>query len=210
MLSSLNLHDIMSVWAVASVFVGYWLTFTGSSYGTPFLVLSFYSICIVILEKIHALEKNYKQEMEDFDMVNTSADEDILEQSPDNEDTESEETESVETESVETENVVSEIVDTDEHYCGDKTCGVKITENMIAGACAGCNLIYYCNAECQKRDWKAAHRFVCNSNLLPESEPTTEPTSDNEIVPEPLVTEALVAEPLATEPLATEPLAAEL
>ena len=61
----------------------------------------------------------------------------------------------------------------EDHYCAEKSCKAKIELNKAAGLCAGCNLVYYCNQDCQKKDWKAGHKLVCNSNMNPPS--PTEP-----------------------------------
>ena len=61
----------------------------------------------------------------------------------------------------------------EDHYCAEKSCKAKIVLNKAAGLCAGCNLVYYCNQDCQKKDWKAGHKLVCNSNMNPPS--PTEP-----------------------------------
>ena len=53
-----------------------------------------------------------------------------------------------------------------EHYCAEEACGAKIDINTAAGLCAGCNLVYYCNQDCQKKDWKAGHKLVCKSRLV--------------------------------------------
>jgi MYND finger len=56
--------------------------------------------------------------------------------------------------------------DSDEfHYCAEETCGKQISPNAIAGICAGCSLVYYCNRKCQKKDWKAGHKSICNPKL---------------------------------------------
>ena len=65
--------------------------------------------------------------------------------------------------------VVPEPEPVEDHYCAEKSCKAKIVLNKAAGLCAGCNLVYYCNQDCQKKDWKAGHKFVCNSNANPPS-----------------------------------------
>lgn len=51
------------------------------------------------------------------------------------------------------------------HYCAEETCGARIAPDAVAGICAGCSLVYYCNRDCQKKDWKAGHKLICNPKL---------------------------------------------
>jgi hypothetical protein len=78
----------------------------------------------------------------------------------------------------------------DEHYCAEETCCKQITSNSGAGKCARCNLVYYCDQECQKKDWKAGHKLVCQSKeeVLDEDIPVVEPTTSPNVEPLPEVT----------------------
>jgi hypothetical protein len=44
-----------------------------------------------------------------------------------------------------------------------KTCNKLGGKNNNLKKCNGCNKVYYCNVECQKKDWKN-HRNICKSN----------------------------------------------
>jgi hypothetical protein len=111
------------------------------------------------------------------------------------------------------------------HYCAEETCGARIAPDAVAGICAGCSLVYYCNRDCQKKDWKAGHKLICNPKLPilhlspivsddedetvvkpviePEPVPVVEPVVESvvepvvEPVPVPVVQDVPVVEPVS-------------
>jgi hypothetical protein len=116
---------------------------------------------MLTLDKIHMLEQKFKEE---YDHSSDNDEED--------EETEQDE-EHVEEQDEEHEEEQEDEDDDDEllHYCGEETCARRITGDMIAGLCAGCNLVYYCNSDCQKLDWNSGHKLVCNSQPSEVNEP---------------------------------------
>ena len=94
----------------------------------------------------------------------------------------------------------------DEHYCAEETCCKQIESNSGAGKCARCNLVYYCNQDCQKKDWKAGHKLVCQAKETLNEETLVEETLDEEIpdeeIPEPVVEPTVEPTP-TVEPIPT-------
>ena len=202
MLSS-NLHDFAGGMSAVSILIGYWHYFQNSQfYGTLFMVTAFYLLCIVVLEKVRLLEKQRADYLLDNtelvddsqDIMDTehedenTTDENTTDENTEDEDedaddeddtvpyTAEDEDEDEDEDEVEREDAEA-YIDTDVHYCGEESCGNEITVEMNAGCCAGCKLVYYCNLECQKKDWKAGHKLVCNPNPTPT--PAADDTSDN-------------------------------
>jgi len=106
------------------------------------------------------------------------------------------------------------------HYCAEETCGARIAPDAVAGICGGCSLVYYCNRECQKQDWKAGHKLICNPKLPilhlspivsdDEDGPVTQPVHVAEPVAEPLPLPVPVAEPEPVAEPVVEPVAEPL
>ena len=178
------LSDSMGVIAALSSLAGYVCMFQGLNvYGVNLLVLSLFCICMLTLDKIHMLEQKFKEEYD---------------HSSDNEEEEETEEETEQEEEIEQEEEEIEQDEEDEeeelHYCGEETCGHMITDDMIAGLCAGCNLVYYCNSDCQKKDWNSGHKLVCNPKPSEVNEPEALEVPE---VPEQVVTELPSLTPIA-------------
>jgi len=159
---------------------------------------------MLTLDKIHMLEQKFKEEYDhssdnEEEDEETEQDEEHVEEHDEDQDEEQDE-EHVEEQDEDHEEEEDEDND-DEllHYCGEETCARMITGDMIAGLCAGCNLVYYCNSDCQKRDWNSGHKLVCNSqpsevnetevpevSELPEEVPEQVPTELPSLTPIPL------------------------
>lgn len=45
--------------------------------------------------------------------------------------------------------------------CGARVLDPGASDEAFINRCAGCRKVVYCNARCQKRDWKLRHRFEC-------------------------------------------------
>ena len=198
------LFDSMGVIAVVSTLAGYVCMFQGSNlYGVNLLVLSLFCICILTLDKIHMLEQKFKEEY-DHSSDNEEEETEQDEETEQEEETEQDEETEQEEEHVEDEETEQEEEQEDEdeeeeeeelHYCGEETCSRMITGDMIAGLCAGCNLVYYCNSDCQKLDWNSGHKLVCNPKPSEVNEP--EVLEVPEEVPEQVVTELPSLTPIA-------------
>ena len=229
-------YDILTVNAVVLLSTGYAYILSGHQPIGFFLM--FLSLCNLVgilvgrvkdLEQMrneHLLrqldEEEEEEEEEEEDELENNADDEQEEEDEDEEE-EEEEDEDEEQEDVETRPVddaqptddtqpAEPVDETDVHYCGSEVCGAEITNLAGAGLCAGCELVYYCDTDCQRTDWKAGHKLICDKNtpnVLPPSpdesvsaqtsetvsdEQVTEVTEMTEVVPEP------VAEPLV-EPL---------
>ena len=190
-------YDILTVNAVLLLSTGYGYIILGHQPTALFLL--FLSLCNVIgilVGRVKDLERVRKeQEMLDDDTEEeqheVADEEEEEEQEPDADDEAEAEAEAEEAsaeEDVETRPV-------DVHYCGSEACGEEITNLSGAGLCAGCGLVYYCDTECQRADWRAGHKLVCDRNTSTEnaSEPVDQ---EDEIVAEPVVAEPVV-EPVA-------------
>jgi len=188
-------YDIMSVNAVLLLGSGYCYILTGQE-PTGFFLL-FLSLCNVIgivVGRITDLE-NYRKEHE-YEMLDIEGeydededeDQDVQEE-PEVE--EEEEPDHVDEAEVEDEQPTEE---SDVHYCGSEACGEEITNLEGAGLCAGCGLVYYCNTDCQKLDWKAGHKLICDKNTSISDDSSSESVGDT--VPEPKLVEEPLPEPV--------------
>jgi len=140
-------YDILSVNAVVLLASGYGYMLTGQHPTSMLLfLLSLINLVSVISWRVSDLEKHRREQQMLMDE-------------------EDEETEEEEDEDVEDEPVL--------HYCGREECGAEITNLAGAGLCAGCGLVYYCDQECQRADWKAGHKLVCDKDVPSEEQPLT-------------------------------------
>lgn len=46
--------------------------------------------------------------------------------------------------------------------CSARGCFATESIDVRFGSCGGCRVAYYCVADCQKNDWKARHKSVCD------------------------------------------------
>jgi hypothetical protein len=189
-------YDIMSVNVVMLIASGYGYILTGHE-PTGFFLL-FLSLCNVIgivVGRITELE-NYRKQQEsdmldnDYEYDEDEEEEENLQEEPEVEE-EEEEPDHVDEAEVEDEQPTEE---SDVHYCGSEACGEEITNLEGAGLCAGCGLVYYCNTDCQKLDWKAGHKLICDKNTSISDDSSSESVGDT--VPEPKLVEEPVPEPV--------------
>ena len=191
------LVDIMGVIAAVSSLAGYVCMFQGSNvFGVNLLLLSLFCICILTLDKIHMLEQKFKEEYDHL-----SDNEEDEEQDEEHEEHEEHE------EETEQEEDQSDDDDATPHYCGEETCGRRITSDMIAGLCAGCNLVYYCNSECQKLDWNSGHKLVCNPK---PSENSSAEVNEPEVLEAPVEAPVEVPQEASIELPSLTPIASSL
>lgn len=47
------------------------------------------------------------------------------------------------------------------HVCSARGCFASETMNKRFGSCIGCRVAYYCSVNCQTKDWKERHKFIC-------------------------------------------------
>ncbi len=47
------------------------------------------------------------------------------------------------------------------HVCSARDCFATETMEKRFGSCGGCRVPYYCGVDCQTKDWKERHKFVC-------------------------------------------------
>jgi hypothetical protein len=208
-------YDIMSVNAVMLLASGYGYILTGHE-PTGFFLL-FLSLCNVIgivVGRITELE-NYRKQQES-DMLDNDyeydedEDQDVQEE-PEVEEEEEEEPDHEDEAEVEDEPPLDE---SDVHYCGSEECGEEITNLEGAGLCAGCGLVYYCNTECQRADWKAGHKLICDRNTSLSDDSSSEsvgdavPAAEPEPLAEPVVEVEPVVECVAEPVTAVEPVVA--
>ena len=180
-------YDILSVNAVVLLASGYGYMLTGQHPTSMLLfLLSLINLVSVISWRVSDLEKHRREQQMLMD--------------EEDEETEEEEEEEEE-EDVEDEPVL--------HYCGREECGAEITNLAGAGLCAGCGLVYYCDQECQRADWKAGHKLVCDKNVPTEDQPpVTEEqplTTEEQVTEVPEVPEFLPALSLPQDTAAEEP-----
>lgn len=143
-------YDILSVNAVLLLASGCGYMIVGQqNTGAVLLLLSLCNIVGMITRRIADLERQRK-EME------------LLADIENEEEAEEEAEEEEEEEEAEQEDAQPPV--TDVHYCGREQCGTEITNLNGAGLCAGCGLVYYCDTVCQRADWKAGHKLVCDRN----------------------------------------------
>jgi hypothetical protein len=142
-------YDILSVNAVLLLASGCGYMIVGQqNTGVVLLLLSLCNIVGIITKRIADLEQQRKE----------------MELLADIEDEAEEEAEEEEEEETEDEQEDAQPPVTDVHYCGSEQCGAEITNLDGAGLCAGCGLVYYCDTTCQRADWKAGHKLVCDRN----------------------------------------------
>ena len=148
-------YDILSVNAVLLLASGCGYMIVGQqNTGVVLLLLSLCNIVGIITKRIADLEQQRK-EME----LLADIEEDYAE-------AEAAAVADAEAEEEETEDEQEDAKPpvTDAHYCGSEPCGAEITNLDGAGLCAGCGLVYYCDTTCQRADWKAGHKLVCDRN----------------------------------------------
>jgi len=193
-------YDIMSVNAVMLLASGYGYILTGHE-PTGFFLL-FLSLCNVIgivVGRITDLENYRKQQESDMLDNDYEYDEDEDEEEEEQDVQEEPEVEEEDEEEPEHEDDEAEVEDeppldeSDVHYCGSEECGEEITNLEGAGLCAGCGLVYYCNTECQRADWKAGHKLICDRNTSISDDSSSESVGDALPAAEP----EPVAEPVA-------------
>jgi len=194
-------YDIMSVNAVMLLASGYGYILTGHE-PTGFFLL-FLSLCNVIgivVGRITDLE-NYRKQQE-LDMLDSDYEYDEDEDEEEEEDLQ-DEPEVEEEEEPEHEDDEAEVEDeppldeSDVHYCGSEECGEEITNLEGAGLCAGCGLVYYCNTECQRADWKAGHKLICDRNTSLSDDSSSESVGDTVPAVQPVVETDPVTESVA-------------
>lgn len=190
-------YDIMSVNAVMLLASGYGYILTGHE-PTGFFLL-FLSLCNVIgivVGRITDLENYHKQQ--ESDMLDSDyeydeeEEEEDLQDEPEVEEEEEEEADDEDEAEVEDELPLDE---SDLHYCGSEECGEEITNLEGAGLCAGCGLVYYCNTECQRADWKAGHKLICDRNTSISDDSSSESVGDAVPAVQPVVETDPVTEP---------------
>ena len=197
-------YDIMSFNAVMLLASGYMYVITGEEPSGFFLLfLSLCNVIGIIVGRLTDLE-TYRKEREMLEDMEGEYDEDEdYEDKPDDEHEEVEEEEEEEEEPEDDEpNLEDQLIDeSDVHYCGSEECGEEITNLEGAGLCAGCELVYYCNTDCQKADWKAGHKLVCDRNTSVSNDSASESVNDTvaKLVAETVdeIVDELVAETLA-------------
>ena len=149
-------YDILSVNAVLLLASGCGYMIVGQqNTGAVLLLLSLCNIVGMITRRIADLEQQRK-EMELLADIENEAEDEAEDEA------EAEEEEEEEEEEAEQEDAQPPV--TDVHYCGREQCGTEITNLNGAGLCAGCGLVYYCDTVCQRADWKAGHKLVCDRN----------------------------------------------
>lgn len=190
-------YDIMSVNAVMLLASGYGYILTGHE-PTGFFLL-FLSLCNVIgivVGRITDLENYHKQQ--ESDMLDSDyeydeeEEEEDLQDEPEVEEEEEEEADHEDEAEVEDELPLDE---SDLHYCGSEECGEEITNLEGAGLCAGCGLVYYCNTECQRADWKAGHKLICDRNTSISDDSSSGSVGDAVPAVQPVVETDPVTEP---------------
>ncbi len=50
------------------------------------------------------------------------------------------------------------------HVCSGRSCFATETMEKRFGSCSGCRVAYYCGVDCQTKDWKERHKFVCEES----------------------------------------------
>jgi len=149
-------YDILSVNAVLLLVTGYGYMIMGQpNTGATLLFLSLCNVVGIITRRIADLERQRKEMELLADIEDEYAEAEEADAGADADDEQEEEEE-------EQEDAQPPL--TDVHYCGSKQCGAEITNLNGAGLCAGCGLVYYCDTNCQRADWKAGHKLVCDRN----------------------------------------------
>ena len=164
-------YDILSVNAVLLLATGYGFVIAGQQNTGMFLLLLFLcNVVGLVMKRIADLERQRK-EMELLA--------DIEDEAAAVADAEADEEEEEEEEETEDEQEDAQPPVTDAHYCGSEQCGAEITNLDGAGLCAGCGLVYYCDTTCQRADWKAGHKLVCDRNTSVHSADIVAEEGDN-------------------------------
>lgn len=206
-------YDILTVNAVLLLSSGYGYIISGQQPTGLFLL--FLSLCNVVgilvgrvkdLERIRNEQQMFDDEQEEEEEHDAD---DEQEQEQEQEEQEEEEEEKEQQEEEQEQEDAQPTEQSDAHYCGSEACGEEITNLAGAGLCAGCGLVYYCDTVCQRADWRAGHKLICDKNVatesLPESvdEETVEQVSAVEATPA-VDTPALETVPEVAEVLPTE------
>jgi chemotaxis protein histidine kinase CheA len=207
-------YDILTVNAVLLLSSGYGYIVSGQQpTGLFLLFLSLFNVGSILLARVQDLERIRKEELmfdeeEDEDQEEEQQEDDTNANADD--EAEEEEEEEQEQEQEQEQEDAQPTEQSDAHYCGSEACGEEITNLSGAGLCAGCGLVYYCDTVCQRADWKAGHKLICDKNVatesLPESvdEETVEQVSAVEATPA-VDTPALETVPEVAEVLPVEP-----
>ena len=201
-------YDILTVNVVLLLSIGYGYIVSGQQpTGLFLLFLSLFNVGSILLARVQDLERIRKEQLM-FDEDEDEDDEQEEEQQEDdanaNADDEAEEEEEEEEEEQEQED--AQLTEqSDAHYCGSEACGEEITNLAGAGLCAGCELVYYCDTVCQREDWRAGHKLICDKNVATESLPES---VDEETVEQVSALEAALA--VDTPALETVPEVAEV
>ena len=152
-------YDSLTVNAVLLMASGYGYMLTGQQPTSLFLLfLSLFNVGSILPTRVKDLERIRKEQ----EMLEDEEQEQEQEQEEEQEEEEEEEQEHEDAQPTE---------QSDVHYCGSEACGEEITNLAGAGLCAGCGLVYYCDTVCQRADWKAGHKLICDKNVATESLP---------------------------------------
>jgi chemotaxis protein histidine kinase CheA len=202
-------YDILTVNAVLLLSSGYGYIVSGQQpTGLFLLFLSLFNVGSILLARVQDLERIRKEELM-FDEEEDEDQEEEEEQQEDdtnaNADDEAEEEEEEEQEQEQEQEDAQPTEQSDAHYCGSEACGEEITNLSGAGLCAGCGLVYYCDTVCQRADWRAGHKLICDKNVATESLPES---VDEEVVEQVSAVEATPA--VDTPALETVPEVAEV
>ena len=211
-------YDILTVNAVLLLSSGYGYIVSGQQpTGLFLLFLSLFNVGSILLARVQDLERIRKEELmfdddededEDEEQEEEQQEDDANANADDEAEAEEEEEEQEQEDAQPTEQ-------SDAHYCGSEACGEEITNLAGAGLCAGCGLVYYCDTVCQRADWRAGHKLICDKNVatesLPESvdEETVEQVSAVEATPA-VDTPALETVPEVAEVLPAAPVEPKL
>jgi len=153
---------MMTVNAIILLATGYVHIIMGSHpTGAFMLLLSISNVLGIVFERLNELEMYRKQQQLEYECeVEEDEDDEDEEEKVDNTAEEEEEDEEVDANDADDEDESKE--ESDVHYCGHEGCGKEITNLEGAGLCSGCGLVYYCDTKCQRADWKAGHKLVCD------------------------------------------------
>jgi chemotaxis protein histidine kinase CheA len=199
-------YDILTVNAVLLLSIGYGYIVSGQQpTGLFLLFLSLFNVGSILLARVQDLERIRKEEL----MFDDDEDEDEEQEEEQQEDDANanadDEAEAEEEEEEQEQEDAQPTEQSDAHYCGSEACGEEITNLAGAGLCAGCGLVYYCDTVCQRADWRAGHKLICDKNVATESLPES---VDEETVEQVSAVEATPA--VDTPPLETVPEVAEV
>ena len=204
-------YDILTVNAVLLLSSGYGYILSGQQpTGLFLLFLSLCNVVGILVGRVKDLERirNEQQMFDDEQEEEEQEEEQEEEKEHDADDEQEQEEEQQEEEQEEEEQEQEDAQPTeqsDAHYCGSEACGEEITNLAGAGLCAGCGLVYYCDTVCQRADWRAGHKLICDKNVATESLPES---VDEEVVEQVSAVEAAPA--VDTPALETVPEVAEV